>query len=87
MAQHRQTTEPAVKDGITQGELWDLLEGFFTRTLGEGDHNNIIEQALEFADFNDDGSVGNKLIEIYLNFPTLESHAVITLKFKQRNLP
>ena len=61
MAQHRQTSEPAVKDGITQGELWDLLQGFFFRTLGEGDHNNIIEKALQFADFNDDGLVGDKI--------------------------
>ena len=59
VSRHRQTTDPALKDGITQGELWDLLQGFFTRNLGDGDHNAIIEKALEFADFNNDDTVGD----------------------------
>lgn len=59
VTRHPRTTEPTVKDGITHGEVWDLLEGFFTRTLGEGDHNTIIEKALQFADFNNDEEVGD----------------------------
>ena len=64
VAQHRQTPDPAIKNGITQTELWDLLQGFFTRTLGEGDHNSIIVKALEMADFNGDDTVGDDVLKV-----------------------
>ena len=54
MTQDKQTEEPVVKDGITVEEFWDLLQGFFTRTLGSGDHTALIQKALDFVDFNQD---------------------------------
>lgn len=54
VSKERATTEPAVKDGITHEELWDLLEGLFTRTLGAGDHNTLIQKTMDYVDFNGD---------------------------------
>ena len=64
VTRERQRNDPVMKDGITMEEFWDLLQGFFTRTLGSGDHNAIIQKSLSFVDFNQDGVVSAFLFSL-----------------------
>lgn len=51
-------------EGMTVADFWTTLEQFFSGFLGNTDHTALVEKAMKFGDFNEDGQVNEITVKV-----------------------